>query len=243
MSTIDLTKVAGIQAVDNEGKVIGTLSVNDLTELVASNLVESTRNQIAPARSASLMSEASTLAATDEYEDQLPQDANPAFVRTLDSSGNPKQTAIASLASVVGELIGEANYAKTGMMGKNYCMRKLVDNGGTGKYYMFKIPGFRAYASYEILATTDDGRMLWCVFTFSPYNGNPIKPALIKNKEFYGAIKFFRKEGDNNSNYFQLYTGSNATSLFIRCVTANFDVNAVESSNESAESLIEIPMS
>jgi hypothetical protein len=143
----------------------------------------------------------------------------------------------------VGELIGEANYAKTGMMHKNYCMRKLVDNGGNGKYYMFKIPGFRAYASYEILATTDDGRMLWCVFTFSPYVGNPIKPALIKNRDFGGTLKFYRKEGDVYSNYFQLYTNANATSLFIRCLTANFDVSSVESSNESADSLIEIPMS
>ncbi len=109
MSTIDLTKVAGIQAVDNEGKVIGTLSVDDLTELVAANIVQSTKNEVVQARSVSLMSEASTLAATDEYEDQLPQDANPAFVRTLDSSGNPKQTAIASLASVVGGLL---NYYK-----------------------------------------------------------------------------------------------------------------------------------
>lgn len=179
----------------------------------------------------------------DVKESAMAQKNDCKWVRALDSNGNSILISKEDLASVVGGLIGEANYAKTGMMGKNYCMRKLVDNGGTGKYYMFKIPGFRAYASYEILATTDDGRMLWCVFTFSPYNGNPIKPALVKNKAFYGAIKFFRKEGDNNSNYFQLYTGSNATSLFIRCVTANFDVNAVESSNESPESLIEIPMS
>ena len=238
-----MTQVAGIQAVNAEGKVIGTLSVDDLTELVATKIVQEAKNEAVSARSASVMSEASTLAATDEYEDKLDIDTNPAYIRSLDTNGNPKRTAIASLGSVVGGLIGEANYAKTGMMGKNYCMRKLVDNSGADKYYMFKIPGFRAYASYEIIATTDDGRMLWCVFTFSPYNGNPIKPALVKNKEFYGAIKFFRKEGDNNSNYFQLYTGSNATSLFIRCVTANFDVNAVESSNESPESLIEIPMS
>ena len=106
MTTLDMTQVVGLQAVDAEGNVIGTLSVNDLTELVAKNLVESTQNQVVAARSVSTLSEASTLAASDDYENTLPIDANPASVRTLDADGNPKQTAISSLAQVVGGLIG-----------------------------------------------------------------------------------------------------------------------------------------
>lgn len=109
MSTIDMTQVAGLQAVDAEGNVIGTLSVNDLTELVANNLVKSTQNQVFAARSVSTMSEASTLAVSDEYENTLPIDANPASVRTLDSEGNPKQTAISALAQVVGGLVSQIN--------------------------------------------------------------------------------------------------------------------------------------
>lgn len=100
-----MTQVAGLQTVDAEGNVIGTLSVDDLTELVANNLVKSTQNQIAVARSVSTMSEASTLAASDDYENTLPIDANPASVRTLDSEGNPKRTAISALAQVVGVLL------------------------------------------------------------------------------------------------------------------------------------------
>ena len=107
MSTIDMTQVAGLQAVDAEGNVIGTLSVNDLTELVANNLVKSTQNQVFAARSVSTMSEASTLAVSDEYENTLPIDANPASVRTLDSEGNPKQTTISALAQVVGGLLSQ----------------------------------------------------------------------------------------------------------------------------------------
>ena len=105
MTTLDMTQVVGLQAVDAEGNVIGTLSVNDLTELVAKNLVESTQNQVVAARSVSTLSEASTLAASDDYENTLPIDANPASVRTLDADGNPKQTAISSLAQVVGGLL------------------------------------------------------------------------------------------------------------------------------------------
>lgn len=113
MSTIDITQVAGLQAVDAEGHVVGTLSVDDLTNLVANNLVKSTHNQIAAARSVSTMSEASTLAASDDYENTLPIDANPASVRTLDADGNPKQTGISALAQVVGGLIGAKNFIKT----------------------------------------------------------------------------------------------------------------------------------
>ena len=89
-----MTQVAGIQAVNAEGKVIGTLSVDDLTELVATKIVQEAKNEAVSARSASVMSEASTLAATDEYEDQLALDTNPAYIRSLDSNGNPKRTAI-----------------------------------------------------------------------------------------------------------------------------------------------------
>ena len=110
MSTIDMTQVAGLQTVDAEGNVIGTLSVDDLTNLVANNLVKSTQNQIAAARSVSTMSEASTLAASDDYENTLPIDANPASVRTLDAAGNPKQTGISALAQVVGGLIKPLKY-------------------------------------------------------------------------------------------------------------------------------------
>lgn len=105
MSTIDMTQVAGIQAVNAEGKVIGTLSVDDLTELVSAKIIQESKNEAVSARSASVMSEASTLAATDEYEDKLDIDTNPAYIRSLDTNGNPKRTAIASLASVVGGLL------------------------------------------------------------------------------------------------------------------------------------------
>ena len=121
MSTIDMTQVAGIQAVNAEGKVIGTLSVDDLTELVATKIVQEAKNEAVSARSASVMSEASTLAATDEYEDQLALDTNPAYIRSLDSNGNPKRTAIASLASVVGGLLPEVTINNKGLASPIFC--------------------------------------------------------------------------------------------------------------------------
>ena len=147
------------------------------------------------------------------------------------------------VSKVVGGLIGLATNDKDGLMSRYYAIRRLVAEAGSGRYFMFKLSGYRAYGTFEFIANTDDGRMLLCTVTFSGFAGSPIKPALIKNKEFYGHLKFYRKEGDNGTFYFQLFTGSNATSLFIRCLTANNDVSDVESSDEPAESLIEIPMS
>ena len=147
------------------------------------------------------------------------------------------------VAQVVGGLIGGATDDKDGLMSRYYAIRRLVTGAVSGRYFMFKLSGYRPYGTFEFIANTDDGRMLLCTVTFSGYTGNPIKPALIKNKEFYGHLKFYRKEGENNTIYFQLFTGSNATSLFIRCLTANNYVSDVESSDEPAESLIEIPMS
>lgn len=116
MSTIDMTQVAGIQAVNAEGKVIGTLTVDDLTELVATKIVQEAKNEAVSARSASMMSEASTLAVTDEYEDKLDIDTNPAYIRSMDSEGNPKRTETTSLAKVVGGLIGTVTATKNGLI-------------------------------------------------------------------------------------------------------------------------------
>ena len=159
MSTIDITQVAGLQAVNAEGNVIGTLSVDDLTNLVANNLVKSTQNQVVAARSVSTMSEASTLAASDDYENTLPIDANPASVRTLDADGNPKQTGISALAQVVGELIGfnvittpkfRGAYAGNVDDIKNSGLYVLV-NGHTGS------PSPNSYSLLEIITSGVSG--------------------------------------------------------------------------------------
>lgn len=143
----------------------------------------------------------------------------------------------------MGELIGTATTEKNGLMNRNYVVRQLVNASNLNNYHMFKITGNLSYSTIELIANTDDGRMLWCTVTYSGYTGSPIKPALIKNKNFSGYIKFFRKEGELKSIYIQLFTGSNVTSLFARFMTANYSMNVVESSDESPESLIEIPMS
>lgn len=102
MSTIDLTKViAGFKAVDAEGNDLGIVSLQDMTNMVKESIVQ----EAVAMQSVSTLAETSTLAATDTYEDKLDISDTFSYVRTLDSSGNPKRTSQNALATVVGGLL------------------------------------------------------------------------------------------------------------------------------------------
>lgn len=101
MSTIDINSVAGFKAVDAEGNELGIMSMADITAAVKESIMQ----DAAMARSVATLSEASTLAATDTYEDQLPQQTDLKWARGLDANGNPILISKESLASVVGGLL------------------------------------------------------------------------------------------------------------------------------------------
>ena len=112
MSTIDINSVAGFKAVDAEGNELGIMSLADITAAVK----ESIMKDAAMARSVSTLSEASTLAASDTYEDKLPQQTDLKWARGLDANGNPILISKESLASVVGGLLPEATTTNKGLM-------------------------------------------------------------------------------------------------------------------------------
>ena len=111
MSTIDLTKVAGFKAVDAEGNDMGIVSLSEMTNMVKESIIQ----EAVAMQSVSTLAETSTLAATDTYEDKLDISDTFSYVRTLDSSGNPKRTSQNALATVVGGLIGVATTNKNGL--------------------------------------------------------------------------------------------------------------------------------
>lgn len=120
MSTVDLTKVAGFKAVDAEGNDLGIVSLQDMTNMVKESIVQ----EAVAMQSVSTLAETSTLAATDTYEDQLPTSDTFSYVRTLDSSGNPKLTSSNAFASVVGGLLPTVTNGSNGLATKeNYRLR------------------------------------------------------------------------------------------------------------------------
>ena len=140
----------------------------------------------------------------------------------------------------VGGLIGIVNPTKDGLMSKNYANIRLVNNLATNQYRLFKLVSGR-YDMFELIANTDDGRFGIYNVSQSGYNNNPFKCSVIKkHNTFNGEIKFFRKDGSLDI-YIQLYTKSNATSLWIRkLVDYTGEAIQIEESCESIGNLIEV---
>lgn len=112
MTTEELKNVAGFKAVDAEGNELGVVSLSDIVSAVKQELQPS---GVARASVAAL-SEVSAQAATDTYEDQLPQKTDVTWIRGLDESGNPILISKQSLVSVAEGLIFKFNrnaYYKT----------------------------------------------------------------------------------------------------------------------------------
>ena len=96
MTAEELKNVAGFKAVDAEGNELGVVSLSDIVSAVKQELQPS---GVARASVAAL-SEVSAQAATDTYEDQLPQKTDVTWIRGLDESGNPILISKQSLVSV-----------------------------------------------------------------------------------------------------------------------------------------------
>ena len=222
-----MTQVAGLQTVDAEGNVIGTLSVDDLTNLVANNLVKSTQNQIAAARSVSTMSEASTLAASYDYENTFPIDAIPASVRTLDSEGNPKQTGISAFAQVVGGLQGFNNDIKNVItVINNYNQDKL--------YQIFNITStYRPYSAHFLLYDSLGRLVLDTTIIAVKTSSSIIVQTLNKDNISSSQVKFYY---DDNNVYMRLLFGD----LYCKVI---YSSDKAINSSASIESLIEVNFS
>lgn len=119
METIDINKVAGLQALDSEGNVLGVVSMEQLTDMVAGKLAaELAAQNTAPAmRTMSLQASpaAASVSATgvDKSEQQLLDVSDPKYVRVIGPDGNSGKQGISQFAQVVGGLIGAQNFIKT----------------------------------------------------------------------------------------------------------------------------------
>ena len=117
METIDINKVAGLQALDAEGNALGIISLENLTDMVASRMATelASQNTAMPAmRTMSLTSSpvAASVAATgvDKTEAELSDVSDPGYVRVIDKTGNSGKQGMQQFASVVGGLNGKFKF-------------------------------------------------------------------------------------------------------------------------------------
>ena len=69
------------------------------------------------------------MAATDEYENQLPVQNTGKHIRALDANGNPILIPIDEMAKVVGGLIGTATDEKEGLLSRNQLINNMQSRG------------------------------------------------------------------------------------------------------------------
>ena len=130
-----MSQVAGFKAVDAEGNELGVVSMNELTESISEQVLQtiSMRNQATTLEQPVLMSAASTLAAgNDAYENELPEQTDLKWARALDASGNPILISKESLASVVGGLLPIVSAIQKGLMSsKGFIERTDINDANT----------------------------------------------------------------------------------------------------------------
>lgn len=146
MGTIDMSQVAGIKAVDAEGNELGVVSMNELTESISEQVLQTIamRNQATTLEQPALMSAASTLAAgNDEYENELPEQTDLKWARALDASGNPILISKESLASVVGGLLPLADGNHNGLASKFQAVKQY--RLGANSSVEFKLEKYGMY--------------------------------------------------------------------------------------------------
>lgn len=155
MVIIDMSQVAGFKAVDAEGNELGVVSMNELTESISEQVLQTIamRNQATTLEHPALMSAASTLAAgNDAYENELTEQTDLKWARALDASGNPILISKESLASVVGGLMKDKGLYP--YMNRGEYKGNILDISKSG-YYMYSTPlenkpnGFSSYGFIE----------------------------------------------------------------------------------------------
>ena len=150
MTTEELKNAAGFKAVDAEGKELGIVALSDIVSAVKQELQPS---GVARASVAAL-SEVSAQAATDTYEDQLPQKTDVTWIRGLDESGNPVLISKQSLVSVAEGLIPKVSLKNDGLAARNMCYAGTIEAPSILKMHIDNVTwGYDLYVIY----TYDNG--------------------------------------------------------------------------------------
>lgn len=217
MTTEELKNAAGFKAVDAEGNELGVVSLSDIVSAVKQELQPS---GVARASVAAL-SEVSTQAATDTYEDQLPQKTDVTWIRGLDESGNPILISKQSLVSVAEGLIGTATKNKNGLLPSTNARYNFIDEGlrvvslGEISAASFLLNSNNAYAKGFLI-------YIDCVF-FKTGEISVIAKKLFDVNVADSINIGYRKEG----NLVVLYIYRHGVPMSIQCLSKQGNVNLI----------------
>ena len=170
MSDLNLENIVGFKAVDKDGNE-QNVTVDEMVDMVSTRMVMA-------------LSETSTFAAAaatgnDVYENELPTVTDAANVRVLQSSGDAAKMTMQSLASKLGELIGNATSNKSGLMSSGMVPLELSkDNNQYCKISVF-MPNAGSINESVISVTNVGGDSFSVAVSMIRWNANKVFCKLI----------------------------------------------------------------
>ena len=182
MSDLNLENIVGFKAVDKDGNE-QNVTVDEMVDMVSTRMVMA-------------LSETSTFAAAaatgnDVYENELPTVTDAANVRVLQSSGDAAKMTMQSLASKLGELIGNATSNKSGLMSSGMVPLELSkDNNQYCKISVF-MPNAGSINESVISVTNVGGDSFSVAVSMIRWNANKVFCKLINGTKISNINMYY----------------------------------------------------
>lgn len=229
MSNLNLENIVGFKAVDKDGNE-QNVTVNEMVDMVSTRMVMA-------------LSETSTFAAAvatgnDVYENELPTVTDAANVRVLQSSGDAAKMTMQSLASKLGELIGNATSNKNGLMSSGMVPLELSkDNNQYCKISVF-MPNAGSINESVISVTNVGGDSFSVAVSMIRWNANKVFCKLINGTKVSNINMYYTVDTDR----FCFYIKANWYAKIVVSRLGLVNTSKIESINAIPSEAIEVPI-
>lgn len=229
MSDLNLENIVGFKAVDKDGNE-QNVTVDEMVDMVSTRMVMA-------------LSETSTFAAAaatgnDVYENELPTVTDAANVRVLQSSGDAAKMTMQSLASKLGELIGNATPNKSGLMSSGMVPLELSkDNNQYCKISVF-MPNAGSINESVISVTDVGGDSFSVAVSMIRWNTNKVFCKLINGTKISDINMYYTVDTDR----FCFYIKANWYAKIVVSRLGLVNTSKIELINAIPSEAIEVPI-
>ena len=229
MSDLILENIVGFKAVDKNGNE-QNVTVDEMVDMVSTRMVMA-------------LSETSTFAAAaatgnDVYENELPTVTDAANVRVLQSSGDAAKMTMQSLASKLGELIGNATSNKSGLMSSGMVPLELSkDDSQYCKISVF-MPNTGSINESVISVTNVSGYSFSVAVSMIRWNANKVFCKLINGTKFSNINMYYTVDTEK----FCFYIKANWYAKIIVSRLGLVNTSKIELINAIPSEAIEVPI-
>lgn len=230
MSDLNLENIVGFKAVDKDGNE-QNVTVDEMADMVSTRMVMA-------------LSETSTFAAAaatgnDVYENELPTVTDAANVRVLQSSGDAAQMTMQSLASKLGELIGNATSNKSGLMSSGMVPLELSKDNNQYCKISVSMPNAGSINESVISVTDVSGDSFSVAVSMIRWNANKVFCKLINGTKISNINMYYTVDTER----FYFYIKANWYAKIVVSRLGLVNTSKIESINAIPSGAIEVPIS